>query len=163
MPRYCLDANVLIQAKNGPYGFDIVPGFWDWLEQSAEDGIIYTTRAVYDEIQDGNDELASWVKNRRTSSMFVDPDERVQHAFRDIADFVVTEYPNERSEPFLAGADPWVIAQARVDGSIVVTHEVLVPATSIKVKIPNVCQRFSVQYIDTYRMLRETGASFRFS
>ncbi len=31
---YLLDANVFIDAKNRYYGFDIVPAFWDWLQQA---------------------------------------------------------------------------------------------------------------------------------
>ena len=40
MQRFCLDSNVFIQAKNGPYGFDIVPAFWEFLDKKAEEGII---------------------------------------------------------------------------------------------------------------------------
>jgi NADPH:quinone reductase-like Zn-dependent oxidoreductase len=58
------------------------------------------------------------------------------------------------------GADPWVLAQAKADSIVVVTHEVLVPPNSKRVKIPNVCSQFGVLYVDTYTILRQTGASF---
>lgn len=32
---YLLDANVFIEAKNRYYGFDLAPGFWDWLDAAA--------------------------------------------------------------------------------------------------------------------------------
>jgi hypothetical protein len=31
---YLLDANIFIEAKNHHYGFDLCPGFWDWLKLS---------------------------------------------------------------------------------------------------------------------------------
>jgi len=61
---------------------------------------------------------------------------------------------------FLDGADPWIIAQAKVRGDVVVTHEKLVNDESTKVKIPNICVQFGVKYVDTYKMLRELGARF---
>lgn len=36
---YLLDANIFIQAKNRHYAFDVVPGFWRWLERAHGIGI----------------------------------------------------------------------------------------------------------------------------
>ena len=36
MSRFCLDSNILIQAKNGPYPFDIFPSFWKWLNEQVQ-------------------------------------------------------------------------------------------------------------------------------
>lgn len=60
-----LDANVFIEAKNRYYGFDLVPAFWSWIEQQATSGEIASTDMVYDELEDGGDDLAQWVKARR--------------------------------------------------------------------------------------------------
>ena len=30
---YLLDSDVFIRAKNDHYGFDLCPGFWEWLER----------------------------------------------------------------------------------------------------------------------------------
>lgn len=159
MPRYCLDADVLIQAKNGPYGFDIAPGFWAKLDELLISGALYSSRMVYDEIAAGNDELAEWVKARKTPG-FIQPSTAVQTIFRDIADYVNNHYSVEKAEKFLSGADPWIIAHAKADSSIVVTMEKLSGENAKKVKIPNICVQFGVLYIDTYKMLRETGAFF---
>lgn len=35
---HLVDANVLIEAKNRYYAFDIAPGFWAWLEQGHRTG-----------------------------------------------------------------------------------------------------------------------------
>jgi hypothetical protein len=158
MQRYCIDANVLIQAKNGPYGFDIVPTFWKWLHGQMEAGVIYSSKMVYDELSTGEDELAEWTNDRRTSGFFVEPDDQVQKHFQNIANYVNEKYPLAQVQYFLDGADPWVIAHAKVDKAFVVTHEVLVPDNSSKIKIPNICKTFSVNCINPYEMLRRLKA-----
>ena len=35
---YLLDADAFIRAKNLHYGFEICPGFWDWLVTANEGG-----------------------------------------------------------------------------------------------------------------------------
>ena len=35
---HLVDANILIDAKNRYYAFDIAPGFWAWLEQAHRSG-----------------------------------------------------------------------------------------------------------------------------
>lgn len=47
---YLLDSDVFIQAKNRHYGFDIVPAWWDWLEQAHQDGRVFTVQACRDEV-----------------------------------------------------------------------------------------------------------------
>jgi len=158
--RYCLDANVFIEAKNGAYGMDIVPSFWEFLDEQADAEAICSSRAVYAELAAGGDALADWVKARKGGGMFVEPDQEIQAVFGDIADYVMDNYADHQARPFLNGADPWIIAQAKVEGAVVVTHEKLVKHESAKVKIPNICVEFEVKYVHTYEMLRALGAHF---
>jgi hypothetical protein len=38
---YLLDTNTLIQAKNEYYGFDVCPGFWDWIDaENGREGVV---------------------------------------------------------------------------------------------------------------------------
>ena len=161
MTRYCLDANVLIESARGPYGFDIVPAFWTWLDEQATSGSIYSSTFVYDELAGGDDELAEWVRERRGTPLFVAPEEEVQSFVGVISDYVVGAYPAIHAQHFLDGADPWVIAHAKVEGAIVVTREKPVPSNSKKVKIPNVCAHFSVPRIDTYELMRALNLRLR--
>ena len=64
---YLLDADVLISAKNLHYGFDICPGFWDWLIQANEQGRVFSVERVGGQIRAGNDDLAKWGKERGDS------------------------------------------------------------------------------------------------
>lgn len=58
---YLIDSDVLIDAKNHHYGFDLVPGFWAWLERAHRDEVVYTVQQVVDEIMNGDDELSEWM------------------------------------------------------------------------------------------------------
>lgn len=59
---YLLDSNVLIEAKNRYYAFDIAPGFWAWLDHAHAQGPACSIEAVRDELLAGNDELAEWAR-----------------------------------------------------------------------------------------------------
>ena len=50
MNRYSLDANIFIESKNGPYAFDLAPGFWDFLDEQIEKKRIMATMRIYDEL-----------------------------------------------------------------------------------------------------------------
>lgn len=60
---YLLDANVLIDANRDYYAINRVPEFWEWLADAGIKGYSKIPLEVYEEIKDGNDDLAKWVKN----------------------------------------------------------------------------------------------------
>ena len=68
---YLLDANVLIRAHGDYYPIDRVPPFWDWLICEGNDGHTKIPFEIYDEIANGNDLLAQWVKEKDTRDAFV--------------------------------------------------------------------------------------------
>src|ERR1019366_1444979 len=61
---------------------------------------------------------------------------------------------------FLSGADPWIIADAKCDGGIVVSHESRLDQTALTPKIPNVYHAFGVGCITLPAMLK--ALKFRF-
>jgi len=67
--------------------------------------------------------------------------------------------PAARAE-FATVADGWVVAFARVNGLIVVTHEDYAPDAKKKVPIPNVCLEFDVEYVNTFEMLEDLKVKF---
>ncbi len=160
MPKYCLDSDVFIQAKNGPYGFDIFPAFWNWLDTQFSKETVFSSKMVYDELIAGEDELSEWIHNRKETNYFINPNQNIQSSFQDIANFVRQKYPLHQVEFFLDGADPWVIAQAKAMSAIVITHEVPVSENSTKIKIPNICNKFKVKYLNLYQMMRALNARF---
>ena len=160
MPDYWVDSNVFIEAKNGPYGFDIVPGFWDFLDEMSDVGTVASSSVVYGElVLDSEDELADWAKRRRGPPLFMDPDEDVQRAYRTIADHVLESYEGNQADIFLRKADPWLIAHAIASEGKVATQETRVDPRSKKIKIPNICDAFGIETVNMYQMMRELGAS----
>lgn len=161
MADYWLDADTFITPKNGPYAFVLAPGFWEFLDEASITGLVRSSRIVYGELVDeSDDDLAAWARERRTSGLWVEPSESVQETFTEVADFVHDSYDASFAADFLDGADPWLIAHAVVDGGEIVTFEKSAPAGK-KVKIPDVAADFSIACRDIYSMLRQLGASFR--
>jgi hypothetical protein len=163
MPDYWLDSAALIEPKNRGYAFDLVPGFWALVDQKLRDGVIAIPRKVYTEIVDdgslpggSKDALAQWLRARERF-VHPEPDRTLQTSYREIADHVQATYIPKEANRFLSGADGWVIAHAVILGGKVVTFETL---QAHKAKIPNVCQRFKVDFVDTWGMLRALGARF---
>jgi len=163
-PIYLLDANVFIEAARRYYAFDLVPSFWQALNDHAENGQILSIDRVKTEIDRGGDELKDWVNDdfnqwfRSTSELDVIEKYRQimlwahNHAqFTDAAKAVFAGADN---------ADAWVVAYAQAKGCIVVTHEQFDPNVKVRIPIPNVCQRFGVSVVDTFHMLRHLGVRF---
>lgn len=161
MVEYELDANIFIESKNGPYSFDLAPGFWNFLDQQVAQRRIRASMRVYDELVENyhNDELTKWVKDRRDSGLFREPDSYVTGRYTRIIDYVMENdvYGHEHKIAFLEKADPWVIAHAEAFNLTVATCEVLVPSNSKRVKIPNVCRQFNVPWVNMYTMLKDLG------
>ncbi|WP_281872096.1 DUF4411 family protein [Brachybacterium paraconglomeratum] len=82
---HLVDANVLIEAKNRYYAFDIAPGFWAWLEQGHRTGKLISIDAVRDELVQGDDELAEWARGRR--DFFLPIDQLTVQRFRPLSDW----------------------------------------------------------------------------
>jgi hypothetical protein len=163
--KYWLDSDVLIQAKDGLFSFEIAAEFWIFLEEQASVGSLCSSTQVYGEImrfQDKEDALVKWAMPRRTSGLFCLPDRDVQTACGQVGDYVVKTYTKRPPAvaQFLGGADPWIIAHAMCDGGTVVSHESRLDKSALRPKIPNVCHAFGVGCIGLPAMLK--ALKFRF-
>src|SRR5207302_6745266 len=105
----------------------------------------------------GNDDLAGWAKAMKLNGLFVDATEEVQRELRTVVDYVKRTYSQERYVKFLDGADPWVIAHAKIDNGTVVTYEKRLNKDSKWPKIPNLCDYFMVPCINLYDLIRNIG------
>ena len=153
MPHW-LDSDVLINAKNDAYGFDIAPGFWEFLEEGVAEGQILLPDAVAQEIHQRDDELSDWVKGLPNGSVVI-PNQDVQGAYGPIADHVQNgDYPNKAK--FLAGADGWLIAHAQNDEGIVVSQETRAGAGP-EAKVPDIGNHFGVNVIRRHEFMQEFG------
>ena len=160
---YLVDANVFIQAQQQHYSMDFCPAFWDFLKSEATKTTLASIDMVYEELESYGDIVAQWVKENKSLIFTVSSqDTEIQKKFIEIADYVNRHpiYKQSEKDRFLDGADPWLIATASVLECKIVTHEVLVPSNSTKVKIPNVAQDFGVDWINPYDMIRRLNGSF---
>lgn len=158
---YLIDSNIFIEAKNRYYGFDFCPAFWDFLDKEIDKTTIFSIKEVYTELSKGDDDLALWIKNRKDTSFFITVDDKeTQKEFMKIAQYVQSNFSQEEVNKFLSVADPWLIAKAKVLEATIVTHEVLAPLNTKKVKIPNICAHFGIDYSNPFNMLRSLGARF---
>jgi len=159
--NYLLDSNSYIQAKNFYYQMDFCPGYWDWLDYQFTVGELGSVSMVYDELKEYGDELSVWVKNRKHQFLDIS-DDRTQKQFIEILEHTSTL---QNMKPgnianFLGKADPWLIAKAKVLNAVIVTQETLVDEQCKQVKIPNVCVKFGVEYINTFQLLQRLNACF---
>lgn len=83
--KYLLDTNVLIEAKNGFYAFDLCPGFWQWLKSYPD---MRSIQMVKEEITTGDDDLSNWVKSELPEGYFLPETEAVQLQYAAVADYV---------------------------------------------------------------------------
>ncbi|HEB89710.1 MAG TPA: DUF4411 family protein [Deltaproteobacteria bacterium] len=156
---YLLDANVLIAAKNLHYGMDFCPGFWDWLVEAHEQGVVFSVEKVGDEVAAADDELSVWA-SARGSGFFLRPDASVFPSLRQVSDWANGHgYTATAVDTFLRVADYYLVAQALAGGYVVVTHEI--PSVSTKkIKIPDACIGLGIKCMTPYEMLRAERARF---
>lgn len=157
---YWLDANVFIESNNGGLNIDIAPSFWVWLEAKLKEGTLRSSSLVYDELLGKDDLLAKWARARKGPAYWPEPDGEVQAAYREIADYVDRQYADAspaKVGDFLAKADCWIIAHALAKSGTVVTRESKVDKTSKTPKVPNVCEKFDVPFIQTFAMFKTLG------
>lgn len=130
------------------------PAYWDWLDKQANTKTVGSVDFIQQELIEGKDELSDWAKNRNNHFLSCE-DVVTQNNFTTIVNFVMSHavYSPYEKNRFLAKADPWLIAKAITINATVVTLESKAPKNSKKVKIPNICEEFSVDCITPYELL----------
>jgi Domain of unknown function (DUF4411) len=156
---YLLDSDVLIRAKNDHYGFDLCPGFWDWLVLANDNGLVHSVEAVYTELASSDDDLAEWVRAHRSiflplTAMEIPAVAAVNRWANDSADYE----PAAKAE-FASAADSFLIAHAVAGGHTVVTHERISDGRR-KIKIPNAAVANGVPVMNPFQMLKAERVRF---
>lgn len=156
---YLVDSNVLIDAKNRYYAFDIAPGFWAWLEVAHAAGEVGSIEAVHKELVDGNDELAEWAKANR--SFFQPINQDTTSHFPALTAWAVTRPYTQAALADFTGnnADYQLVAHARAHKHILVTHEQSNLDSRRRVMIPDACAAIGVTWLGPFEMMRRTGAT----
>ncbi|MBB3936578.1 DUF4411 family protein [Aureimonas phyllosphaerae] len=136
---YLLDASALINAHRTWYALNRVPEFWLWVLHHADAGHLKMPTEIYNEVEDGNDELAVWMS---------EPAHRAALRLGEASDpskvqAVLARYGTGLTEAELIeiGQDPFLIAAALGHADrLVVTAEVSKPGKQrASRRIPDIC------------------------
>lgn len=157
--RYCIDANVLIQAWQKYYSPKLCPSYWDVLNKLGAQGRLFIPAEVAKEIDRSEDDLSDWLKQSRIV---------VRQITGPVTQNVSAIWAKDPNHKFLIDntkgrslADPWLIAHAMAENAVVVTkEEKQTAANSNKIKIPNVCEAMGVRYVTDFQMIEELGIKF---
>jgi predicted nucleic acid-binding protein len=160
--KYCLDANVLIQAWQKYYNPKFCPDYWEILNELGKQHKIFVPEYVFEEIVRTEDNLSKWLKNSEIP---------VKKVSEQVANCLKTVYSSNTSHINLVDntkarslADPWVIAHSIHENATVVTKEEKVTAiNSSKIKIPNVCDNMGVRWINDFQFIDELDIKFKCS
>ena len=156
---YLLDANIFIQAKNLHYGMDFCPAFWDWLIEQNDAQVVFSIERVGDEIEAGDDELATWADSRGPG-FFLKPDAEMLAVLPRVSDWSTGQsYEPAAVSAFLQVADYYLVAQALAHAHTVVTHEIASNSPR-RIKIPDACIGLGIKCVTPFEMLRRERARF---
>jgi predicted nucleic acid-binding protein len=157
--KYCLDANVLIQAWQKYYNPRFCPDYWNILIELGKQQRIFIPELVYEEITRTEDELSKWFKKSKI------PIDKISESVTLCLKKVYEADPEHKKlVDNIRGrslADPWIIAHAIDKSAVVVTKENKETALNSKrIRIPNVCENMKIKWIDDFQFIDEIGIKF---
>lgn len=142
---------------------DVFPKVWDNLKALIAEERLISPIEVKFEIEKGDDDLVSWVKEYK--DIFVE----VNDIHQDIIREVVAKYPvmaGVDREPF--HADPWIITVALYEGKLYKEGKVKFPCAVLteerfkqsSFKIPNVCKDYGIPCFNRLEFFRNEKWQF---
>lgn len=164
---YLLDSNCFMTAARQYYARDFAPGFWSQLEGVMGHKDVFLLDIVREEIMNGGDDLATWLKELNRVHLLQRNDVEVFKQYRD------------KVLPHIGGcgfykqnaikrwhefdiADPWLVAAALARGGAIVTLELPKGSRnrnqpSSAIKIPDVAADLGAHCIDLFEFMRIKG------
>jgi len=144
---YCFDTSALISMWREHYRPKNFPSVWKLMEQHIERGELVAPREVYDELEQGKDDLFEFVK-RQQKSLFKELDEeQARFVFE-----VKAKFPKLSDDhKVVPDADPFVVALAMQKGWKVVTSE----SDKSPHKIPAACRFFRIPCLSPADFIQE--------
>lgn len=157
--KYCLDANVFIQAWQKYYNPKFCPDYWKILIELGKNGKIFISEMVYEEITRTDDDLTKWLKASKI------PVEKITESVAKCWKNILAANPeHQKLVDNIRGrslADPWVIAHAMDKSATVVTKEHKETSlNSRRIRIPNVCDNMGVKWMDDFKFVSELNIKF---
>ena len=118
---------------------------------------------VKQELELGDDELKQWIAAVMPSTCFASSDDGAvitEYSLMQVWAQGHAQFSQDAKAEFAAKADAWLVAYAKVNDLVLVTHKAPAPDSRRRVPIPSVCAAFNVTYVDTFVMLRDLEAQF---
>jgi hypothetical protein len=154
---YIFDTSAFIVLKH--YYRQSFPSLWTGLEQLIHDGVLVSTREVYNELRSYNDAdyIQTWADDHK--EIFATPSNDELEFVAEI--FWIPHFQALISQKAaLKGtpvADPFIVAAAAIKNAVVITQESLKPNAA---KIPNVCEHFGIRCIKLEDFMTEQNWNF---
>ena len=152
---YCLDSSGLLNGWKRHYPADVFPDLPEKLEQLADVGRLIIPEDVLRELEKKDDELKTWA--RKLTKAVVPLNEEIQEAaleilgrFRRLVD----------TRTGRSGADPFLVATAKVRSAMVITGEDASNNTN-KPRIPDVCRALNIPVGKMLDLIRQERWTFR--
>lgn len=158
--RYLFDTNIFIRSKN-EMPADVWPTFWMRISSLINNGDIYSSIKVKEEIAHGNDELTTWMRDNATHSFYLPLDADVLSKYYETQNWAMHNpvFTQSARNEYADAADAYLVATAAAKDMTLVTYETSDPACRRKVKIPDACDAMGVRYCDLNTALRELGVT----
>ena len=153
---YLLDSNIFIRCKN-EMPMDIFQGFWQCLAELAQNGQIFSSIKVKEEIYKGNDELKEWCANQLPKGFFLPFEAHAEYANLMTWANNSQVFSVPAKQEFATVADAYLVATAAATGMKVVTFETSDPFCKKRVKIPDACIAIGVNFCSLNDVLHALG------
>lgn len=163
---YLIDANVFVQAKNLHYRFEFCGGFWTWIEEAHQAGLVFSVAKVRSELVAGKkgDPARTWAEKQPDSFFLEDAgDAKVMVHYGALMAWAagighytaaaITEFADNKN------ADAFIVAAARERGDIVVSHEKTDSNAKKRIPLPNAADAIGVKTIDIFDLLSKHAVS----
>ena len=153
--RFSIDTSAILDGWTRHYPREAFPGLWRHLEELIQSGDLRASEEVMYELEKKADDAHAWAKAQ--DDFFVPMDDEIQ----DEVSAILAAHPRLLdTRRGRSGADPFVIALAKVRGCAVVTGEHRSGSLE-RPKIPDVCSALDVESMNLLDLIRREGWVFR--
>lgn len=123
------------------------PTVWRLMELAIDAGELIAPREVYDELQEGQDDLLEFVKGKQSNLVKDLDEEQIKLMFE-----IKARFPQlSDDKKIIPDADPFVIALARQKGWKVVTSE----SDRSPIRIPAACKHYGIPCLSPADFIEE--------